>query len=212
MLIQLRRPKQVAVEGNVRNCHPGDWVTVGRQTAMQWLASGDAWIPPARQKLLLPEDAGILVWGRSHHVDQLRAALQGSDDTIGIVSGQTPDIPFGKTLIWQPALPLKAHLLPVGFHFLERWQIALPLRDYDELALMVGTEMQREQARQILHDPRVPLYDTRLIFARRCDDTLALIAQWQEQVAAGQEERLAFLVALYQVKPLVLALPIEWTK
>ncbi len=53
----------------------------------------------------------------------------------------------------------------------------------------------------------MPVYDTRLMFIRRCHATRELVDEW---VAEDGHRGLAFLRALYRVKPLVLALPTTW--
>jgi len=101
-------------------------------------------------------------------------------------------------------------MIPVGVSLLDKWQVAAPLWDYEKLACHVANEPAREATKAIIHDLRVPLYDTSLIFVKRCGDTERLIEAW-DWSADGDEDRLAFLRALYEVKPLILALPITWT-
>jgi len=65
---------------------------------------------------------------------------------------------------------------------------------------------------RVVFDMRVQVYDTRVIFARKCRDTDALFAAWGKEKARGVDERLAFLRALHRVVPLVNALPPTWIK
>ena len=59
----------------------------------------------------------------------------------------------------------------------------------------------------MIRDLRVPMYDTRVIFAKLTPDTARLIKIWNE---IEGDRRLAFLQALYKVKPFILALPANW--
>jgi hypothetical protein len=94
---------------------------------------------------------------------------------------------------------------------LDRWQLAVPLIDYTTLACNVGSEEERQCTKQIIHDLRVPLYDTRMIFVKRSPDTTALIREWREECKPGDDERLAFLRVMYRRCPFVLPLPATWT-
>jgi len=51
------------------------------------------------------------------------------------------------------------------------------------------------------------------VFVRRCPDTRRLVETWHAERARfpSGEDRLAFLRALYIVKPLVCDLPTVWT-
>jgi len=63
---------------------------------------------------------------------------------------------------------------------------------------------------EVIHDLRVPVYDTRVRFIRRNRTTERLMGLWYEERQQG--EALAFLRALGRVqpKPLICALPAEW--
>ena len=91
---------------------------------------------------------------------------------------------------------------------LEKWEVAAPLYDYKMLAITTGTEKEREKTKMVIRDLRAPMYDTRLMFVKRTKNGQELLKQWNLEV--GEERRLAFLRALYKVKPLVLALPATW--
>jgi hypothetical protein len=207
--VQLRRIKYFPVQGKMKAFHPGDWAQVGKQVAMRWIAEGAAWVPSGDPTGTLVSGAGIFILGDEKAG---KAALKAYDGKIGVVAGGTPSAPWQRTLIWDPACPLRLELLPIGWHLLDTWQLAVPLCDYDTLARDVGTEDDRKQTEAAVRDLRVPLYDTRLIFARQCDEVEELLAEWTGQMdRADSDPRLAFLRALYKVKPFVLALPVLWT-
>ena len=201
MWVQLRTIKHVEEHGKVKSKQPGDWVNVGKQQALRWLADLSAYIPAQKITELTSEDCGLYIRGKAP------TDLELSESKLGITEGDGAELKYPKTLLWKPSLRLRGELVPVGFHLLTKWQLAVPLWDYKELACHIGTEEERERTEAVIRELRVPLYDTRLMFVKRCGDTRRLIDVWQ---AEEGDERLAFLRALYQVNPLILALPITW--
>ena len=119
--------------------------------------------------------------------------------------------PFDRTLQWDPEARLRLDLVPAGLRFLDRWQVACPLWSYTELARDIGEEAEREETVRVIRDLRVPVYDTRVLFIRRCQDAESLMETWRrEQEETRGDLRLSSLRSLYRVKPLVLALPTTW--
>ncbi len=205
--VQLRRKKRLDVAGSPRTFYPGDWVQVGRQTGRRFILDGDAIAPDEQIKSLNSTDVGVLVTGGPSDAGRDVGAKLGVP-----IEFNTPSCRWARTCCYDARLTLvRPGLIPVGFELLERWQVAVPLWDYKVLAQDVGTEDERERTLQVIRDLRVPLYDTRLVFLRECTESRALVAQWMEERMDSTEDRLAFLRALYQVKPLVLALPCTWT-
>jgi len=116
------------------------------------------------------------------------------------------------TLFWNGG-SLRTELLPISFELLKKWEIAIPIGDFNVLAANVGSEEDRRLTKSVLGDLRVPLYDVRQIYARRCSAVQTLLDAWkleQEKVPGG-DSRLAFLRALYVNPLLILALPPSWT-
>ena len=199
--VKLNAPKQIDRAGKKRRYEPGDWVDVGEQLAKQWLNDGSAWIPPQRVQELIHDDCGVVIWGGRRATQHL--------DKVPVTHTEDPELAYEFTALWDPALPFRAEMAPVGFALLDVWQVACPLWDYKELAVRAGNEEDRERTKAIIRDLRVPMYDTRLMWLRRCGDTQRLIDAWNAERNGG-DDRLAFLRALYQVKPMILALPITW--
>jgi len=110
-------------------------------------------------------------------------------------------------MLWSPAIKLRRELIPLGFSLLDTWQIALPLQDYKRLACQIGGEEEKARTLEVVHDLRMLLYDTRLMFVKKCEETERLFETWQ---ADSGEPSLSFLRALYLTKPFVLALPPTW--
>jgi len=185
------------------NFHAGDWVQVGGHLASTWLADGTARTISTESTLLL-EGCGVVVRGNGQQAQRLR--YQGiSYKAIG--DGDFTALPYPKTLIWHPSAALRFELLPAGFHLLDKWEAAIPMAGVDTLALHVGNEAEREQTKAVVHDLRVPVFDPRLIFVKRCPVGRALMKAF----AKGQgNAELALLRAIYQVKPMMCALPTTW--
>ena len=166
----------------------------------------------------------ILVISQADKQTHLQAKKAGL--TV-IEAEQTPveQTPVGQTLpAYDKALFVAAgmqipwHLVEYGLHFIERWDAAAPLWRYGILAKDIGSEGERKATEQIVRDLRVPLYACELLFVRGSEAGRQLVAAWEEERARpfgvpqgkGSEPRLAFLRALYRVKPIFCALPRSW--
>lgn len=206
MWIQLISTKYIDVNGTTRRYFPGDWVDVGKQTALQWIAANEARVPNPLRSGLLIAGSGVGVWGTHAHEHP------GLPEVEFTALPETLSIPYHLTCLWQPPLRLSTDLLAAGFGLLQTWQIAVPLWNYDVLANGVGKGEAQARTKAVVRDLRIPLYDVRLIFLRRCPETEQLLAVWNEERKTGDPDQLTFLRALYQVKPLVLALPMTWTQ
>jgi len=212
MWVQLHTIQYVEKNGKQRAHYPGDWVNVGKQEAQLWLSRGDAVVPEQNAYREFGLDgAGVLICGTAaDSTEKARATLEPYKDKLSIEASHSPALLWQRTAIWNPEVILRREFLPVGIGLLDTWQIAIPLWSYTQLAIHVGSEEDREQTRAIVRDLRVPLYDTRLIFAKRSTETERLFELWKAENKKG-DEKLAFLRALYQAKPFVLALPVTWT-
>lgn len=208
MWIQLKTVKAIESAGRMRTYQPGDWVDVGKQQALLWLSQGDAQIPNYKhQTLYSAGEAGVVIAGAA---DELALSIfEPYKDKLGVVTGEI-DLRYSRTLIWDGQCRLRRELLFTGFALLDTWQIACPLFNYDVLAANVGGEEEREETKKVIRDLRVPLYDTRLMFVKRCDETIELIRQWKSEWKENYDPKLAFMRAFYRVKPLMLALPVTW--
>ncbi len=195
--IQLLQPHAV----NGKGYHPGDWLKVPLRRARQLCADGTAWTPQHEQ--LYDNGCGVVLTG---NVQSGRKQLKNL--TIEIAEG-TAVIEYDRTLIWDATLPIQVAMLPVGLSLLDNWQVCVPLFDYGTLAAGVGDEEDRERTRVIIHDLRVPLYEPRLMFVKDCEEGHHLVRLWQQEIVKG-DYRLAFARALYQVRPLICALPADW--
>ncbi len=117
---------------------------------------------------------------------------------------------YDKTLFVEPGTKIPWDLLPAAWHFLERWDCAVPLWRYGTNASEIGSASERKATAALIRDLRVPLHSVELLFVCNNDAGQALTAAFLEERADGSEKRLAFLRALYRVKPRCCVLPRSW--
>lgn len=209
MWIRLKSNKIIDRAGKNHTYHVGDWVDVGKQTALLWMAQGDAEIPSYRKEQFKQGEAGVLI-RNAEKIDPYQDRFDQTKLGLTLIVSESPYVAFDKTLIWHPKALLRSELIGAGFGFLDTWEIAMPLYSYDELAIHIGGEADRAKTKAVIRDLRVPVYDTRLIYVKHCENTQRLFTAWLDECEGGGDERLAFMRAFYQIKPLMLALPITW--
>jgi hypothetical protein len=118
--------------------------------------------------------------------------------------------PFERTLIIKSGTAISFGLLPAAWHFLERWDAAVPFWRYGVLAADLGDDSDRKQTAAIIRDLRVLVHSVELLFVRNNEAGRDLVQFWQHEMASGGDKRLAFLRALYTVKPRLCVLPTSW--
>jgi len=148
---------------------------------------------------------GILLLGRDDVIESRAKRFK-----TAIQRGSTPDLVFDKTLITVPKTRIPWELLPAAWKLLDRWDAATPLWRYDATAENVGTVGEREETRIIIRDIRVLLHSYELLFVRKNETGQALIDAWIRECSSGGDKRLAFLRAVYHVKPRLCVLPTSW--
>lgn len=206
--------RQIEIKGVSRTYHPGDCVDVGKQSALRWIIDGSARaLAPQKFDAAELKGCGVVLMGDPAPALAAQASrITQYIPTLPITISDAPDLPYARTLIWDTAFPLRPELVPVGFGLLDRWEVAAPLASYDTLAIHIGSEAARQRTAAIIHDLRVPVYDTRLLFVKRCRAGRELLAAWAVERETGDHDGLCFLRALWRVKPLVNALPCTWNK
>ena len=148
---------------------PGDWFELGKHDARNAQAAGQIVIHnPTYRNAILPAESGVV----------LRKATRFNYAGLPVVTGE-PSLPYAKNMIWHPDFSIDVSLIPVGLNLLERFEIAVPISDYNLLARDIGTDEERQKTEAIIHDLRVPVYDTRLIFARNCLAIDRLFELWR---------------------------------
>ena len=121
-----------------------------------------------------------------------------------IANGDLAEISFDRALVVTPDVDIPWDLIRHGFHFLRRWDVAAPLWRYGVTAADVGNPAERKRTEKVTRDLRVLLYSYELLFVRESFEGRLLLTTWQKEMASDGEPRLAFLRAIYRVKPLFL--------
>lgn len=143
-------------------------------------------------------------------VDDGRIRQQAAQHRLPVKVQAGYDLPWERTLFLDSQVGrVSWGLLPRGFDFLARWEAAAPVWSYETLASDAAAGAERERTEALIGDLRVPLYEVGLLFVRRCEAGEQLLEAWERERAGGHGQ-LAFLRALYEVKPLFLALPRSW--
>jgi hypothetical protein len=211
--VQLLTNQYLRRKGIMEVKQRGDWVFVSDQQAELWCVGGQAHKPEWDDDGVFEVEAGALLRTESLGAREALAPFGGK---VEVEVGE-PAIPWERTILFDPThsmeygVELRPELIPVGLRRLEVWQVAVPMFHYETLACNVGTAKERKHTKRVIKDLRVPLYDTRLMFVKRCATSQELVKTWLEECQGG-DERLAFLRALWRVKPYILALPVTWIR
>jgi len=125
-----------------------------------------------------------------------------------------PDAGFDRAVIAAPGTKIPWDLLEYGFHFLDRWDAAVPLWRYGGVAERVGTKEERARTQKLALDLRLLLCAPELLFVRGSGDGLRLLETWREEIERfpDADRRLAFLRAECIVKPRLCVLPRGWLR
>lgn len=215
--IRLTRVKHIKTAG-VQQCYrPGDWVKVGKQTALQWLSDGSAEIPgPDASKMavikkLLGPGCGVRVRQR-HLPSQLKQGFGNCVKSLEFSPGPLA-LPYQYTMLWHPAVSVTPQLVLIGFSQIAStsagqlsWEMVARLKG-TELARDVGSIEEQASTKAIVGDLRIPVYDTKVLWVRKTPKTSKLIHQWASAIKAGEDEAHAFLRALYTGGVLLCTLP-----
>lgn len=206
MWIQMVTVKNIEIAGRVRTYHPGDWVDIGKHDANLMIGRGEAILPKGDNTVvqkMISDQSGVLVFDNEAVARDKLSIYKG----IQVDKIEQPTLMHERNFLWDTSAPIHPPLVAVGFHLLNKWEICVPLADYKILACNIGTEEERQATKDVIRDLRVPLYDTRVMFVKMTPDTSRLIKIWSETEG---DRQLAFLQALYRVKPFILALPASW--
>jgi len=133
----------------------------------------------------MPEGRGIVVVGAGDKAIQAKAKRAKLPVTIGKLGPP----PYEKTLFVAPGTEVPWDLLPAAWHFLERWDAAVPLWRYGVNAADVGTPSERKRTETIVRDLRVLLHSHELLFVRKNDAGSALMAAFVEELGGQGSER-----------------------
>lgn len=203
MWVQLKTAANIIRRGVMTHYQPGDWVEVGPHDAQMMLADGRAIIPKV---VTLRRDFDALGCGIICPTGEALGTLPG----VPVTNGERR-LEYDYNLLLSDLFVIRHELIPVGFERLRHgWQIAAPFLDYKTLASDIGGDEERAATAAIIHDLRVPVYDTRAVFIARSDEGQAFMDAWAEEMQRWNDERLAFLRALYRCTLTMCALPTSW--
>ncbi|MBN1248465.1 MAG: hypothetical protein JXC32_12455 [Anaerolineae bacterium] len=149
--------------------------------------------------------AGVVLLGEDQTI-----AAKARNAKLGLKVCEWCAPPFAKTLYVAAGTQVPWDLLPAAWHFLERWDAAVPLWRYGVNACDVGSKEERKRTQAIVRDLRVLLHSHELLFVRNNNAGHALIDAFLEELEGSDEPRLAFLRAFYRVKPRLCVLPRSW--
>lgn len=144
-------------------------------------------------------------------IRQEDAVARGKAAKCGVAIEVRQDwaLPWGNTLFIMPGTCVPWDLVAIGFCFLSKWDMAAPFWRAGTLAKDLGTPADREHTASVIHDLRVPVYSYELLFVRNSPVGQSFVSTWIAECEHG-DYRLAFLRALYAVKPTFCVLPRLW--
>ncbi|MDZ4768366.1 MAG: hypothetical protein SGJ24_04495 [Chloroflexota bacterium] len=220
MVVQVLRSFQHEQRGALLMVHPGDLIEVGRGVGLRLISEGAArGLAPIT--LTDAEASNVCVMVPTRVLgDRVRAMMPAAwidvSDSVErlvelLIDEGDADQGVDRVIWWDGSTPLTASMIRDGMAALDTWSAAVPLCDYKILACDVGTVEERKVTAGEIGDLRVPIYETGLMFLRRNSESEALIRQWATSMSLGGDARLAWLRAMWHVKPLLLPLPASWS-
>ena len=150
----------------------------------------------------------VMILREADKTMQTRAKRAGL--RVVIPEGLASEEKFDRAIIVEPGTQVPWDLIGHGLHFLQRWDAAVPMWRYGVNASDVGEKAERKRTGALVRDLRVLLHSYELLFVRGDGDGRALLRTWEAEKDGGSEPRLAFLRAVYQVKPRLCVLPRSW--
>lgn len=202
MLVQVIQKCRIEKGGGHRTYQIGDWVDIGGAAAKDLAAAGKVLIPEP-----FPKEAGVVM------PEGAEFPFKGIETAVGGY-----ELPFELNIVWDGKVELHEGRLKVGVSLIQSGvDVVVVLREDGVLAQGLGNreesdEGQNEWTRtlEIIHEGRVPVYESGLVFVRKCESTEALVEAWAAEAGVDVDTDLAFLRALYQVKPVMLAVGHRW--
>jgi len=185
---------------------PGEMMHIkNKALAKQMMRDGFA-IDVAGGQGAAPDGCGVAIRG---HLRKPPGWIDALDIGSQIIK-DVRDLPYGMTILWDPRYSPNCLQLIATFKAMRSfgWDLAVPIKSYAKLTNGIGNEKDRELTKSVIHDLRVPYYNTHLLFIRRNEKTKQLVETWYKEMAGRSDECLAFMRALYKVKPLILPLPV----
>jgi hypothetical protein len=204
--VQLITAKTIYLDGETKQYHSGDWVNVGKALGLRMLELREARTTDITKLDIFNasgDNQGVYFAGN---------ATRGKEilhKSLGPANWATapPIFRWSKVMYWDASTVPSLEVIPVAWDLLDKWEVVAPLYSYDKLATELGTKEDRELTKGVILDLRVPVYDCRVLFLRKCPATEELMERW---AAEPGDRQLAFMRALWQVKPLIMSTPRTW--
>ena len=218
--IRLTAVKHIRKAGVQATYGKGDWVDVGKQTALMWLADGTAEIPgpdPTKVEViaeLIGPGCGVRVLGKS--AGPWPRQSQGFGNCLKALKFSTGPLalPYPYTMIWTPTVRITPRQVLIGFsQIVSRkgrlsWEMVARLVGRS-LARDVGSKEEQAKTKALIGDLRIPVYDTGALWIRKTTKTEQLIRRWVGAIQAGEDKAHSFLRTLYAEGILLCTLPAE---
>lgn len=195
---------------NHKSYGKGDWVDVSTDRATKWVAAEHAVAldfgsilssegigvayPPSNKPPLLPFKNVTLQEGAIKPYFPRTLLLNAP---YSIIDRDSPD------------LLRNAGRFAILFDLLNKWDVVLILGSFDVNASKVG-HAEHERTQSIVHDLRVPWYQSSAVGVRDNEAGREFCAAWSAERAFGKV--LAPLRAFYRTKPLAYFVPPSWGK
>ncbi len=152
---------------------------------------------------------GILLRGRESTPLEQELSSSGLPLTRGPELLTPGWLLWEKTIVIKPGAKIRSELLETGLNLLDNWDLLVPLdKKYLALDEVPATNADRNRARKILRDLRVPAPYTGWLFFNRRGAARDVIDAWAESDI--EQEQLAFMTAVYRVMPKIMLVPTEW--
>ena len=215
MHLRLNASKFIREAGKWRRYEAGDWVDVGRQQGLAWIADGSAGIPGLEKAEAIAgnlKHSGIVAIGDVKPARLIKKRYAG----LQMQSAVAPCVPYQRTLIWWTGkLTLAPEQAIVGFSRVEKsrpeyaaWEIAAML--FGPSAATFGNDAEKAKTKKVVGDLRVPIFNIHALWCRKTPRVERLIAEWWAEMEGGANHYHAFLRALKRNPLPICTLPAGW--
>lgn len=119
---------------------------------------------------------------------------------------------FDINMVYTPNKLLDLDLIRHCFDWIRKWEVIAPFGKYTTLIKDIVEEKDKKYLESIMWDLRVPVYDTRVIFLRKLPNIEEFWEIYLEEIEKLKDNRLAFSVALWKIKPMILTLSNRFNK
>ncbi len=114
-----------------------------------------------------------------------------------------------KVLMLDGALKIDMEFAKHIFRWLDVWEVAAPFYDYNKMLVDIADEHDKAKIIKVVFDLRIPLYRNDIVFIRTNENTKKLLNVYEKQKAEYHNHMVAFMHAIWVVKPYIIYLPKE---